>query len=151
MRIAVAREIDPTENRVAATPETVKKMKGLGADVSVEPDAGTKSGIPDAEFAAASLWPAAITAVVVGIAAALSAGAAQRAPQARRPARRGYPTGRSARRSVWPQVERRGWEPVNSSPCPCLALPRCLEPRGAQDNEGTSDSAAAGDDGACAA
>jgi NAD(P) transhydrogenase subunit alpha len=53
MRFAVAREIDPTENRVAATPETVKKMKGLGADVAVEPDAGTKSGIPDAEFAAA--------------------------------------------------------------------------------------------------
>ena len=53
MRIAVAREIDPTENRVAATPATVKKMKGLGADVGVEPDAGTKSGIPDAEFAAA--------------------------------------------------------------------------------------------------
>src|SRR2546421_5151921 len=53
MRIAVAREIDPTENRVAATPETVKKMKGLGADASVEPDAGTKSGIPDAEFAVA--------------------------------------------------------------------------------------------------
>src|SRR5882724_4234334 len=53
MRIAVAREIDPTENRVAATPETVKKMKGLGADVAVEPDAGTKSGIPDAEFAVA--------------------------------------------------------------------------------------------------
>jgi NAD(P) transhydrogenase subunit alpha len=53
MRIAVAREIDPTEDRVAATPETVKKMKGLGADVAVEPDAGTKSGIPAAEFAAA--------------------------------------------------------------------------------------------------
>jgi proton-translocating NAD(P)+ transhydrogenase subunit alpha len=53
MRIAVAREIDPTETRVAATPETVKKMKGLGADVAVEPDAGTKSGMPDAEFAAA--------------------------------------------------------------------------------------------------
>src|SRR5215467_130752 len=53
MRIAVAREIDPTEDRVAATPETVKKMKALGADITVEPDAGTKSGIPDAEFAAA--------------------------------------------------------------------------------------------------
>src|SRR5262249_61861770 len=53
MRIAVAREIDPTEDRVAATPETVKKMKALGADVAVEPAAGTKSGIPDAEFAAA--------------------------------------------------------------------------------------------------
>ena len=53
MRIAVAREADPAEDRVAATPETVKKMKGLGAEVAVEPGAGTKSGIPDAEFAAA--------------------------------------------------------------------------------------------------
>jgi NAD(P) transhydrogenase subunit alpha len=53
MRIAVAREIDATESRVAATPETVKKIKALGADIAVEPDAGTKSGIPDAEFAAA--------------------------------------------------------------------------------------------------
>ena len=53
MRIAVARETDTGEDRVAATPETVKKMKGLGADVVVEPGAGIKSGIPDAEFAAA--------------------------------------------------------------------------------------------------
>src|SRR5262245_51472827 len=53
MRIAVAREADPAEDRVAATPETVKKLKGLGADVVVEPGAGIKSGIPDAEYAAA--------------------------------------------------------------------------------------------------
>jgi proton-translocating NAD(P)+ transhydrogenase subunit alpha len=53
MRIAVAREVDPIETRVAATPETVKKMKGLGADVCVEPGAGAKSGIPDREFTAA--------------------------------------------------------------------------------------------------
>ena len=53
MRIAVARETDTGEDRVAATPETVKKMKGLGADVVVEPGAGIKSGIPDAEFSAA--------------------------------------------------------------------------------------------------
>ena len=53
MRIAVAREADPTEDRVAATPETVKKMMALGADVVVEPGAGLKSGIPDADFAAA--------------------------------------------------------------------------------------------------
>jgi NAD(P) transhydrogenase subunit alpha len=53
MRIAVAREADPAEDRVAATPETVKKMKALGADVAVEPGAGLKSGIPDAEFTAA--------------------------------------------------------------------------------------------------
>jgi NAD(P) transhydrogenase subunit alpha len=53
MRIAIAREVDPIENRVAATPETVKKMKGLGADICVEPGAGTRSGIPDREFTAA--------------------------------------------------------------------------------------------------
>src|SRR5262249_47642716 len=53
MRIAVAREIDPLESRVAATPETVKKMIALGGAIAVEPGAGTKSGIPDAEFAAA--------------------------------------------------------------------------------------------------
>jgi NAD(P) transhydrogenase subunit alpha len=53
MRIAVAREADPAEDRVAATPDTVKKMKGLGAEVVVEPGAGLKSGIPDADFVAA--------------------------------------------------------------------------------------------------
>jgi NAD(P) transhydrogenase subunit alpha len=53
MRIAVAREADPAEDRVAATPETVKKMKALGAEVAVEPGAGIKSGIPDADFTAA--------------------------------------------------------------------------------------------------
>jgi H+-translocating NAD(P) transhydrogenase subunit alpha len=53
MRIAVAREADPAEDRVAATPETVKKMKALGADVAVEPGAGINSGIPDADFTAA--------------------------------------------------------------------------------------------------
>src|ERR1700731_1169011 len=53
MRIAVAREADPGEDRVAATPETVKKMKALGADVAVEPGAGIKSGILDADFVAA--------------------------------------------------------------------------------------------------
>ena len=53
MRIAVAREIDPSEDRVSATPETVKKMQALGADVIVEPGAGAKSGIPDGEYTAA--------------------------------------------------------------------------------------------------
>src|SRR5215217_2205183 len=53
MRIAVAREADSAEDRVAATPETVKKLKTLGADVVVEPGAGTKSGIPDSDFTAA--------------------------------------------------------------------------------------------------
>jgi NAD(P) transhydrogenase subunit alpha len=53
MRVAIARETDSAEDRVAATPETVKKIKALGADVLVEPGAGVKSGILDADFAAA--------------------------------------------------------------------------------------------------
>ncbi len=53
MRISVARERDPAEPRVAATAETVKKMKGLGVDVDVEPGAGIKSGILDADYTAA--------------------------------------------------------------------------------------------------
>ena len=53
MRIAVARETDSAEDRVGATPETVRKMKSLGAEVVVEPGAGVKSGFPDAEYTAA--------------------------------------------------------------------------------------------------
>src|SRR5438552_2733706 len=53
MKIAVAKEIDPSEPRVAASPDTVKKFKALGVDIAVEPDAGIKSGLPDSEFTAA--------------------------------------------------------------------------------------------------
>jgi len=53
MRIFVARESDALEPRVAATPETVKKMQALGAEVAVEPGAGVKSGILDADYTAA--------------------------------------------------------------------------------------------------
>ncbi|RXG83841.1 NAD(P)(+) transhydrogenase (Re/Si-specific) subunit alpha, partial [Bradyrhizobium vignae] len=53
MKIAVAKEIDPSEPRVAASPDTVKKFKALGAEVAVEPGAGIKSGLPDSEFTAA--------------------------------------------------------------------------------------------------
>jgi NAD(P) transhydrogenase subunit alpha len=50
MRIVVARETDTAEPRVAATPETVKKIQTLGAEVAVEPGAGVKSGILDDDF-----------------------------------------------------------------------------------------------------
>src|SRR5664280_1242289 len=53
MRIAIAAELDPAEPRVAATPETVKKLKALGAEVSVARGAGLASGILDADFEAA--------------------------------------------------------------------------------------------------
>jgi NAD(P) transhydrogenase subunit alpha len=59
MRIAVARETDPAEDRVAATPDSVKKLKSLGAEVTVEPGAGVKSGVPDSEFTAAGATVAA--------------------------------------------------------------------------------------------
>jgi NAD(P) transhydrogenase subunit alpha len=52
MKIAVAKEIDPSEPRVAASPDTVKKFKALGIDIAIEPGAGIKSGLPDAEFTA---------------------------------------------------------------------------------------------------
>jgi H+-translocating NAD(P) transhydrogenase subunit alpha len=53
MRIAILSEVDQVETRVAATPETVKKYKALGADVTVQAGAGASAGIPDAEFEAA--------------------------------------------------------------------------------------------------
>jgi NAD(P) transhydrogenase subunit alpha len=59
MKVAVAAEVEAGEPRVAATPETIKKIIALGADVAVEPGAGIKSGIPDAEYAAAGATVAA--------------------------------------------------------------------------------------------
>jgi NAD(P) transhydrogenase subunit alpha len=53
MKVAVVAETDAGEPRVAAVPETVKKMIGLGAEVAVEPGAGIKSGILDADYTAA--------------------------------------------------------------------------------------------------
>ncbi len=52
MKIAVLREIDKDEGRVAATPETVKRFVALGATFAVETGAGTRSRIPDEEYAA---------------------------------------------------------------------------------------------------
>ena len=59
MKLAVLRERDPGEPRVAATPETVKKIHALCPDVTIEAGAGMRSGIPDAEFTAAGATVAA--------------------------------------------------------------------------------------------
>ncbi|WP_144185220.1 Re/Si-specific NAD(P)(+) transhydrogenase subunit alpha [Elioraea rosea] len=53
MRLAVLKERRPGEARVAATPDTVKKLTALGLTVVVESGAGAGSSIPDSEFAAA--------------------------------------------------------------------------------------------------
>ncbi|MEY3259440.1 MAG: hypothetical protein RIT46_269 [Pseudomonadota bacterium] len=51
--IAVTKETRAGETRVAATPETVKKLMGLGYTVTVETGAGLAASILDADYAAA--------------------------------------------------------------------------------------------------
>ena len=68
MKIAVLRDTADGEKRVAATPETVRKLVALGADVAVEIGAGAGAAIADAAFAEAG--------AAVGDAAATVAGAA---------------------------------------------------------------------------
>ena len=52
-RIAVTRERRDSETRVAATPETVKKLTALGFSVVVEAGAGSAASYPDADYLAA--------------------------------------------------------------------------------------------------
>ncbi|HXA38445.1 MAG TPA: Re/Si-specific NAD(P)(+) transhydrogenase subunit alpha [Phenylobacterium sp.] len=51
--IAVTRERRAGETRVAATPETVKKLVAAGFSVTVEAGAGATASYPDADYAAA--------------------------------------------------------------------------------------------------
>src|SRR5476651_927597 len=53
MRLAVPKETREGETRVAATPESVKKFKGLGLDVIVQAGAGAGAKIADADYTAA--------------------------------------------------------------------------------------------------
>src|SRR5271170_5752268 len=53
MLIGVVAETDPRETRVAASPETVKKFIGLGAEVAVQRRAGIAAGVTDADYEAA--------------------------------------------------------------------------------------------------
>ncbi|QUD86788.1 Re/Si-specific NAD(P)(+) transhydrogenase subunit alpha [Phenylobacterium montanum] len=52
-RIAVTKERRAGETRVAATPDSVKKLIGLGFSVIVETGAGLAASFPDADYAAA--------------------------------------------------------------------------------------------------
>ena len=53
MRLAVLKETAAAETRVAATPETVKKLIALGTTVAIQAGAGSAASIADADFAAA--------------------------------------------------------------------------------------------------
>ncbi len=53
LAVAVTRERRADETRCAITPDTVRKLIGLGAAVTVETGTGAGSSIPDTEFTAA--------------------------------------------------------------------------------------------------
>lgn len=53
MRLAVLKERAAAETRVAATPDTVKKLVALGLTVAVEAGAGQASAVADADYQAA--------------------------------------------------------------------------------------------------
>ncbi len=65
MKLAVPRETTNGETRVAATPESVKKLKSLGLDIVIETGAGQAARIADADYVAAgaSIAPDARTAL----------------------------------------------------------------------------------------
>lgn len=53
MKIAIPKERRPNEARVAASPDSVKKLIGLGFEVAVEKGAGLGAAVPDEAFEAA--------------------------------------------------------------------------------------------------
>ena len=52
MRLAVLKERRVPEARVAATPETVKRLIGLGLTVVIEAGAGASADVRDADYTA---------------------------------------------------------------------------------------------------
>ena len=66
MKIAVLRERTDGEKRVAATPETVKKLTALGASVAVEAGAGATASFADADYGAAGATLGDVAATVAG-------------------------------------------------------------------------------------
>lgn len=69
MKIAVLKETADGEKRVAATPETARKLAALGAQVAVEAGAGAAAGYPDAAYteAGAQLGDRAATLAGAGV------------------------------------------------------------------------------------
>ena len=68
MKIAILKERRPHEMRVAATPETVKKLKALGAEITIEAGAGTAAAYTDQAYieAGANIVPDAAAAAAAG-------------------------------------------------------------------------------------
>ena len=53
MKVAITRERDTHETRVAVSPDTVKRLVGLGLDVTIEASAGARALMTDGQYAEA--------------------------------------------------------------------------------------------------
>src|SRR5713226_2037067 len=66
MKISIAKERRAQERRVAATPDTVKRLVGMGLDVVVESGAGAGGSFPDSAYEAAGAKIAGDAAAALG-------------------------------------------------------------------------------------
>ena len=66
MKLAILKERRAHETRVAASPDTVKRLKGMGLSIVVEAGAGAGASIPDQAFAAAGAEIAPDAAATLG-------------------------------------------------------------------------------------
>ena len=66
MKVAIVKERRPHERRVAATPDTVKRMVGMGLEPTVESGAGAGAYFADAAYAAAGATIVADAAAALG-------------------------------------------------------------------------------------
>jgi NAD(P) transhydrogenase subunit alpha len=66
MKVAIVKERRAHERRVAASPDTVKRLVGMGQEVVVEAGAGAEASFPDAAYTAAGAQIAGDAAATVG-------------------------------------------------------------------------------------
>jgi proton-translocating NAD(P)+ transhydrogenase subunit alpha len=67
MKVSIAKERRAQERRVAATPDTAKRLVGLGLDVMVESGAGAGAAFPDSAYEAAGAKIAGDAAAALGV------------------------------------------------------------------------------------
>ena len=58
MKVAVPKETEAGERRVALIPDSVGRLVGAGFVIAVEQGAGAQAGFTDAEYQAAGAWRA---------------------------------------------------------------------------------------------
>ncbi|MDX6438386.1 MAG: H+-translocating transhydrogenase subunit alpha [Gaiellaceae bacterium] len=74
MRVAVPKETEAGERRVALIPDSVGRLVGAGFEIAVEQGAGQSAGFPDAEYAAAGADVVARSALLAGAEAVVRVG-----------------------------------------------------------------------------